>query len=112
MPEAPSRPAWAEVDLDAVRHNAAALARLAAPAALCAVVKADGYGHGAVPVAVAALEAGATWLAVAVVEEGALLRAAGIEAPILLLSEPPPEAMAAAVARRLTPTVYTQQGVA
>ena len=64
------RPAWADIDLDAVRHNASLLAGLAGPAALCAVVKADGYGHGAGPVARAALEGGATWLAVALVEEG------------------------------------------
>ncbi|MGD0394617.1 MAG: alanine racemase [Acidimicrobiales bacterium] len=101
------RPAWADVDLDAVRHNASVLVRLSHPAALCAVVKADGYGHGAVPVARAALEGGADWLAVALVEEGVALREAGIEAPILLLSEPPVEAMAEVVARRLVPTLYT-----
>ena len=78
-----SRPAWAEIDLAAVRHNAALLRRLAAPAALCAVVKADAYGHGAVAVARAALEGGATWLAVALVEEGVELREAGIDAPVL-----------------------------
>ena len=111
MPEAHSRPAWAEVDLDAVRHNATVLAELSAPAALCAVVKADGYGHGAVPVAQAALAGGAAWLGVAVVEEGAALRQAGIDAPILLLGEPPAEAMAEAVAHRLTLTLYTSQGV-
>jgi len=111
MPEARSRPAWAEVDLDAIRHNTAALVVVAAPAAVCAVVKADGYGHGAVPVARAALEAGATWLAVAVVEEGEALRRAGIAAPILLLAEPPAEAMAEALAQRLTPTLYTAEGV-
>jgi alanine racemase len=109
--EAASRPAWAEVDLDAVRHNAAVLARLSQPAALCAVVKADGYGHGAVPVAEAALDGGATWLAVAVVEEGAALRESGIDAPILLLSETPPAVVATALAHRLTPTVYTHLGV-
>ena len=106
-----ARRAWAEVDLAAVRHNASVLAALAAPAGLCAVVKAGAYGHGAVPVAEAAIEAGAAWLAVAIVEEGAELRDHGIEAPILLLSEPPAAAMAEVVALRLTPTVYTQQGV-
>ena len=105
------RPAWADIDLDAVRHNASILVRLSEPAALCAVVKADGYGHGAVPVARAALEGGARWLAVALVEEGVALREAGIEAPILLLSEPPAEAMAEAVARRLVPTVYSNGGL-
>ncbi|HEX4218516.1 MAG TPA: alanine racemase, partial [Acidimicrobiales bacterium] len=105
------RPAWAEVDLAAVRHNAALLAELAGSAALSAVVKADGYGHGSVDVARAALEGGATWLAVALVEEGVVLREAGIEAPILLLSEPPAEAVTEAVARHLVPTVYTEEGI-
>jgi alanine racemase len=105
------RPAWAEVDLEAVRANTRALVELARPAALLAVVKADGYGHGAVPVARAVLEAGATWLGVALVEEGIELRAAGIDAPVLLLSEPPPDAAPAVVAELLTPTVYTTSGI-
>jgi alanine racemase len=105
------RPAWADIDLAAVRHNAGVLCRLAGPAALCAVVKADGYGHGDLPVARAALAGGATWLAVALVEEGVTLRDGGIDAPILLLSEPPAEAMAEAVARGLVPTVYSRGGL-
>jgi len=105
------RPAWVDVDLDAVRANARALADLAAPAALLATVKADAYGHGAVPVARAALEAGATWLGVAFVEEGIELRDAGIDAPVLLLSEPPPAAAPTVVAQRLTPIVYTASGI-
>lgn len=106
-----ARRAWAEVDLAAVRHNASLLAELASPAGLCAVVKASAYGHGSVAVAKAALEGGATWLAVAIVEEGAVLRGHGIEAPILLLSEPPAAAMDDVVTLRLTPTIYTQGGV-
>jgi alanine racemase len=106
-----ARRAWAEVDLAAVRHNASILAELASPAGLCAVVKAEAYGHGAVAVARAAMEGGATWLAVAIVEEGAALRNQGIDAPILLLSEPPAASMGDVVALRLTPTVYTQRGV-
>ena len=105
------RPAWAEIDLAAVRHNATVLRQLVAPAGLCAVVKADGYGHGGPAVARAALEGGATWLAVALVEEGVTLREAGIDAPVLLLSEPPREGMAEAVARGLVPTVYTREGL-
>jgi alanine racemase len=100
------------VDLGAVRHNARVLRRLAAPAELCAVVKADAYGHGTVPVARAALEGGASWLAVALVEEGVALRDGGIDAPVLVLSEPTAEAMATIVERRLTPTLYTADGVA
>jgi alanine racemase len=100
------RPTFLRVDLAAVRHNVARLAEVAGGADVCAVVKADAYGHGAVPVARAALEAGATWLGVALVEEGRVLREAGIDAPVLLLSEPPLEAAAALVDADLTPVVY------
>ena len=87
--------ALARVDVGAIARNCAVLAGAAAPAALCAVVKADGYGHGAIAVGQAALGAGASWLGVALVEEGAVLRKAGIDAPILLLSEPRPADIAA-----------------
>jgi alanine racemase len=102
------RPAWADIDLAAVRHNAGVLRAAVAPAGLCAVVKADGYGHGAVSVARAAVEGGASWLAVALVEEGIALRDSGLEVPILLLSEPPVDGMAEAIARGLVPTVYSR----
>lgn len=105
------RPAWAAIDMDAARHNAALIRRLSGPAALCAVVKADAYGHGALAMARATLDGGARWLAVALVEEGVALRDAGIDAPILLLSEPPADAMGEAVAHRLVPTVYTDDGL-
>ncbi|HEV7523349.1 MAG TPA: alanine racemase [Acidimicrobiia bacterium] len=105
------RPVWAEVDLEAVRANVRSLQALVAPAAVCAVVKADGYGHGAVPVGRAAIEAGADFLAVALVEEGVELRDAGIDAPILVLAEPVPAAAETVVAHRLTPVVYTPAGI-
>lgn len=105
------RPVWAEIDLDAIQANVRELRAVCAPAELLAVVKAQGYGHGAVPVARAALEAGATGLGVALVEEGIELRAAGIDAPILVLSEPVPEAAASVVSNRLTPVVYTLAGI-
>ena len=112
MTELPDlRPVWGEVDLGAVRENARVLAALASPAQLLAVVKADAYGHGAIPVARAALESGATWLGVALVEEGAMLRRDGIDAPILVLSEPAPAAADAVVSNRLTPVVYTPVGI-
>jgi alanine racemase len=101
------RPAWAEVDLGAVRHNVRTLVGVAGDAAVCAVVKADGYGHGSVRIARAALDAGATWLAVALVEEGARLRGEGIDAPVLVLSEPPLECAELVVALGLTPTAYS-----
>ena len=88
--------AW--VDAGAIARNCAVLAGAAAPAALCAVVKADGYGHGAVPAARAALEGGATWLAVATAEEAAALRAGGLGAPLLVLGALSPEELPIAVA--------------
>ena len=105
------RPAHVGVDLGAIRANVTELRRRAAPAAVLAVVKADAYGHGAVPVAQAALEVGAAHLGVAIVEEGVTLRAAGIDAPILLLSEPPAAVAPAVVEHSLTATVYTEAGI-
>jgi alanine racemase len=92
--------ALARVDLGAIERNCARLAAASAPALLCAVVKADGYGHGAVPAARAALAGGARWLAVATAAEAAQLRAAGVDGPLLVmgaLSEP--ELRAALAAR-------------
>jgi alanine racemase len=107
-----ARGAWAEIDLAAVRANTRALRALVAPALPCAVVKADAYGHGAVEVARAALAGGAAGLAVAIVSEGLELRRAAIDAPILLLSEPPGDAMGAAVAAGLEMTVSSAPGIA
>ena len=103
------RPSWVEVNLEAIRDNVRALAGSSPRRKVCAVVKADGYGHGDVPVAEAAAEAGATWLAVALVEEGVRLREAGIAGPILLLSEPPVADAAEVVHWDLTPTVYRRE---
>ena len=80
----------AEVNLDAIANNIhAARKNLKDSTMLCAVVKANGYGHGAVPVAKACLEAGADWLAVAILQEAVELREAGITAPILVLGAMP-----------------------
>jgi alanine racemase len=103
--------AWAEVDLAAITHNVDVLQRAAAPAAVWAVVKADGYGHGALPVARTALDAGCAGLCVALTSEGVELRKAGIDAPILLLSEQPPAQARTIVRHRLTPTVSTVEGI-
>lgn len=103
------RPTVALVDLDAIRHNVALLKPDRAE--LMAVVKASGYGHGAVPVARAALDAGATWLGVALVEEGFELREAGLTARILVLTEFPPGSEKEALAAGLTATVYTEEGL-
>ena len=88
----------AHVDLDAVRSNVETLRRHAGDAAVMAVVKADGYGHGLVPSAGAALAGGATWLGVAFVEEALALRAAGIDVPVLAWLIGPGEDVGPAVA--------------
>jgi alanine racemase len=77
--------AVARVDPDAIAHNCAILLDALDGSELCAVVKADGYGHGAVECGIVALDAGATWLAVATIEEASELRDAGIEAPVLIM---------------------------
>ena len=100
------RPTWIEVDLAAIRHNISQFVEFAAPAEVMAVVKADGYGHGDVPVALAALDAGAGSLAVALISEGIRLREAGITAPILLLTEPPKPDVEELVRWDITPSVF------
>jgi len=86
------------IDLDAIRNNVRRFIRVAAPARLMAVVKADAYGHGAIPVARAALEAGATWLGVAHIAEALALRDAGIDAPLLAWLHTPESDFSAAIA--------------
>lgn len=82
---------WAEVDLDALAHNYRLLRGLAGQAKFLGLVKADAYGHGAVPVARKLQELGADMLAVACLDEAAQLRRAGIAVPILCLGQTPPE---------------------
>ena len=105
------RAARAEVDLEAVAHNVAVLRAAVAPALLCAVVKADGYGHGAIATGEAVLAAGADWLAVALVEEAAVLRRAGLTAPILLLSQPRLADLPTAVRLDLRVCVHTASAI-
>ena len=107
-PNLPGR-TWAEVDLGAIRHNVHALKRRAPASRLMAVVKADAYGHGAVPVSRAALDAGADSLAVVTAGEGIELREAGIEAPILVFTDLLPDALALAERARLTVTAHSPE---
>lgn len=106
-----SRWAWADVDVEAIEHNVAVIRRLVAPSEVWAVVKADGYGHGMVAAAQAALAAGASGLCVALVQEGVLLREAGIDVPVLVLSEQPDDDLPAALGAGLTSTVYSERGI-
>lgn len=102
----------AEVDLDAIRHNVRQFRRhLPKSVRLMAVVKADAYGHGAVPAARAALSAGADSLAVAFLDEALELRAAGVSAPILVMGYTPPRAVGEAVRNDVTLTVYSEEVV-
>jgi alanine racemase len=90
--------ALARIDAGAIERNCARLAAVAAPAALCAVVKADGYGHGAAPAARAAQAGGASWLAVATALEAEQLRAAGIDGPLLIMGALTADELAIALA--------------
>ncbi|MGC9506136.1 alanine racemase [Baaleninema sp.] len=103
--------AWVEIDLEALDRNVGNLRRLLSPqTALMAVVKADAYGHGAIPVAQTVLEAGADWLGVATVSEGIELRQAGISAPILVLgATTTAEQLRALVRWHLQPTLSSPQ---
>ncbi len=103
----PLRATWAEIDLDCIKHNINEFRRFLGPKVqIMAVVKADGYGHGAVDVSRAALEAGASSLAVAMIDEGIELRRAGLEAPILLLGFTGPSSAPLLHEHRLTPILY------
>jgi len=96
------------VDLDAIAHNIQEVKIRVGPSVkVMAVVKADGYGHGAIEVARTALEAGASWLGVALPEEGAKLRVAGITAPILVLGPTSPTQAGLIVGFGLAQTLTT-----
>ncbi|MBE3070487.1 MAG: alanine racemase, partial [Planctomycetes bacterium] len=100
------RPTYAEVDLDAIRHNFHTLRALVPPAVrMLGVVKADAYGHGAVEVSRALEAAGIDMLAVALVEEGAALRDAGLRAPVLVMGVAPDDEIDPALECGLTLTV-------
>lgn len=97
----------ATVDLGALAHNLDQVRRRVAPTTeIIAVVKADAYGHGAVAVAQALETHGVTWFAVATVDEGMALRAAGVRSSILLIGPLVPQHFADAVAHALTPVLY------
>jgi alanine racemase len=99
------RPSWAEVDLDVLAGNLARVRELVGSSGVLGVVKADAYGHGAQPVARALEAAGIDWLGVAMVEEGAEVRRAGVEAPILMLGPIRREQLPLVRRYRLTPAV-------
>ncbi|MBP5631498.1 MAG: alanine racemase [Clostridia bacterium] len=99
--------AWAEINLDAIAHNAAAVRAVTSPGAkLIGVVKADAYGHGAVQVAGCLIESGADMLAVSQIDEALQLRLSGIKSPILILSDAEPERAEELIRYSITQTVF------
>ena len=102
--------AWAEINLDAVAHNVqVAKANLKPTTKLCAVVKADAYGHGAVRVAQEAARNGADYLAVAILQEAVELREAGLEIPILILGSMLPEVADLVVRYDINQAVFDEE---
>ena len=104
--------ALARVNLAAIERNVARLRRELSDGGLCAVVKADGYGHGAIPVARAALAGGAGWLAVVTVEEAAELRAGGIDGPVLVMGAISAQELPVALAARADLVAWSERFVA
>ena len=100
------RPTWAEISLDALRHNFKLLKAAAGSAVVCAVVKANAYGHGAVDCAKALEAAGADWLGVTTTMEGVRLRDAGISARILLMTGFWRGEQEEVIDRNLTPAIW------
>ncbi|QDR83201.1 alanine racemase [Sporomusa termitida] len=106
------RPVWSEIDLSAVKKNVALIKGSLKPQVkFCAVVKADAYGHGAVPVAGAVLSAGADRLAVALLSEAIELRQAGFSVPIQVLGYTPPHQARTVAAYNIAQTVYSLEAV-
>jgi alanine racemase len=105
----PDRPTWLEIDLGAIAHNVRRLKQLAGDAQLLISLKADAYGHGALPVAQTALHNGASWLGVACLSEGIALRQAGISAPILILGFTPPWQARDALRHDLTAAIFDEE---
>ncbi|GGJ55230.1 alanine racemase [Virgibacillus salexigens] len=104
------RDTWAEVSLDALHHNVIAFRRhIGNQTKLMAVVKADGYGHGALEVANEAMAAGADYLAVALLDEAIQLREAGIDFPILVLGYTRADGVRTAIENHITLTVFTEE---
>ena len=98
---------WAEIDLDALRHNFRIVKSRAGEMPLCAVVKADSYGHGAVECAKVFAEEGAAWLAVSCLAEARQLRQAGLRLPILILGHVEPGCAAVLMEQNITAACYS-----
>ena len=98
---------WAEIDLDALRHNFRTVKARAGEMPLCAVVKADSYGHGAVECARVFAQEGAAWLAVSCLAEARQLRKAGLTLPILILGHVEPDCAPVLIQQNITAACYS-----
>ncbi|MGB8251754.1 MAG: alanine racemase [Anaerolineaceae bacterium] len=96
---------WLEIDLEAIRNNVSQLCRITQTPVM-AVVKANGYGHGAIETARAAIEAGAEWCGVARFEEAMALRQAGLNCRLLVMGYTPPACLPDAIAGKISLTIY------
>lgn len=103
-------PSWLEVNLQAIEKNISVIKKLTGTGVM-AIVKANGYGHGAVEVARAAIRGGATWCAVSNVDEALELRSAGLECPILILGYSPPGRLADVISNQISVTIWNQEQV-
>jgi alanine racemase len=104
------RDTWVEINLDAIEHNVKQFkAKLDASCRFMAVVKADGYGHGAVGVAQAAIKGGADYLGVAFLDEALQLRHAGITTPVLILGYTAPHYVEPAIKNDITMTLFSEE---
>lgn len=103
------RPVWAEVDLDRLAHNMREIRKAAKSKDIIAVIKADGYGHGALDIAPVLLENGATRIAVAVLNEAVELRRGGLECPVMILGFTPPSLIDLILRYDIEQTVYSYE---
>lgn len=104
------RDTWVEISIEAIKHNAYQFKKyIGSSVNLMAVVKADGYGHGAVQIARAARDAGADYLAVAILDEAIELREAGITQPILVLGYTPIRSIRQAIIAGVEITVFSEE---
>jgi alanine racemase len=104
-----SRKTYLEIDLSAYENNIRYFQRMLGQSSIMAVVKSDGYGHGAIKIAKTAIECGVYKLAVAFLEEGVELRKAGIDVPILVMNYFTPEYVSLAIENNLTITVFSEE---
>lgn len=103
------RPVWAEIDLDRLAHNMREIRKAAKSKDIIAVIKADGYGHGALDIAPVLLENGATRIAVAVLNEAVELRRGGLECPVMILGFTPPSLIDLILRYNIEQTVYSYE---